>query len=105
MVLRLLSSVPSLTWRARQSSTNCSIVVRQKILYACDDEHHGWYIGKIAGTNPGARDLKQTPRANCVVSYRKKETIVASLDGKVACELSKHLYGVDQWWVLLKKKA
>ena len=27
---------------------------------------------------------------------------VASLDGKVACELSKHLYGVDQWWVLLK---
>ena len=69
-----------------------------------DDEHYGWYIGTIAGTGLGARDLKKTPRANCVVSYRKKETMVASLDGKVACELSKHLYGVDQWWVLLKKK-
>ena len=53
----------------------------------------------------GARDLQQTPRANCVVSYRKNETKVSPLDGKVACELSKHLYGVDQWWVLLKKKA
>ena len=41
------------------------------------------YIGKITGTNPGARDLKQTPRANCVVSYSKRETKVASLDGKV----------------------
>ena len=53
----------------------------------------------------GARDLQQTPRANCVVSYRKNETKVSPLDGKVACELSKHLYGVDQWWVLLKKKT
>ena len=33
--------------------------------------------------------------------YKRKETKLASLDGKVACELSKHLYGVDQWWVLL----
>ena len=79
--------------------------VGQKILYAFDDEHYGWYIGTIAGTSLGARDLKQTPRANCVVSYKRKETMVASLDGKVACELSKHLYGVDQWWVLLKHKA
>jgi hypothetical protein len=28
-------------------------------------------------------------------------TMVSSLDGKVACELSKNLYGVDQWWFLL----
>ena len=80
-------------------------LVRQKILYAFDDEHYGWYVGTIAVTSLGVRDLKQTPRANCVVSYKKKETMVASLDGKVACELSKHLYGVDQWWGLLKKKA
>ena len=72
---------------------------------AFDDEHYGWYIGTIAGTSLAARDLKQTPRANCVVSYKRRETTVASLNGKVACELSKHLYGVDQWWVLLKKKA
>ena len=88
--------------------TELTKLVGQKILYgllyAFDDEHYGWYIGTISGTSLAARDLKQTPRANCVVSYKKKETMVASLDGKVACELSKHLYGVDHWWVLLKKK-
>ena len=84
--------------------TELNKLVGQKILYAFDDEHYGWYIGTIAGTNVGPRDLKQTPRANCVVSYRRKDTMLVSLDGKVACELSKHLYGVDQWWVLLKKK-
>ena len=80
-------------------------LVGQKILYAFDNEHYGWYIGTIAGTGLGTRKVKQTPRANCVVSYKRKETMVASLDGKVAGELSKHLYGVDQWWVLLKQKA
>ena len=84
--------------------TELTKLVGHKILYAFDDEHYGWYIGTISGTSLAARDLKQTPRANCVVSYKKRETMVASLDGKVACELSKHLYGVDQWWVLLKKK-
>ena len=54
-----------------------STLLGQKILYAFDDEHYGWYIG----------------------------TVVASLDGKAACELSKHLYGTDKWWVLLKKKT
>jgi hypothetical protein len=73
-------------------------------------------VGRINGLKPKLEsneapevqldaELKQTPRANCVVSYRRKETMVASLDGKVACKLSKHLYGVDQWWVLLKQKA
>ena len=76
--------------------TELNKLVGQKILYAFDDEHYGWYIGTIAGTNPAPRDLKQTLRANCVVSYRKKETMLMSLDRKVACELSKHLYGVDQ---------
>ena len=84
--------------------TELTKLVGQKILYAFDDEHYGWYIGTIAGTSLAASDLKQTPRANCVVSYNRRETTVASLYGKVACELSKHLYGVDQWWVLLKKK-
>ena len=85
--------------------TELNKLVGQKILYAFDNEHYGWYIGTIAGTGLGTRKVKQTPRANCVVSYKRKETKLASLDGKVACELSKHLYGVDQWWVLLKQKA
>ena len=82
--------------------TELNKLVGQKILYAFDDDHYGWYIGTIFSTNLTARDLKHTPRANCVVTYRKSETRVTSLDGKVACELCKHLYGVDQWWVLLK---
>ena len=52
--------------------TELNKLVGQKILYAFDDEHYGWYIGKITGTNPGARDLKQTPRANCVVSSKER---------------------------------
>ena len=55
--------------------TELTKLVGQKILYAFDDEQYGWYIGTIAGTSLGARDLKQTPRANCVISYRRKETI------------------------------
>ena len=85
--------------------TELNKLVGQKILYAFDDDHYGWYIGTIFSTNLTARDLKHTPRANCVVTYRKSETKVTSLGGKVACKLSKHPYGVDQWWVLLKKKT
>ena len=82
-----------------------STLLGQKILYAFDDEHYGWYIGTIAGSGLKTRDLQQTPRANCIVSYKRKETMVVALDGKAACELSKHPYGVDQWWGLLNKKA
>jgi len=32
-------------------------LVGHKILYVCDDEHYGWYIGTIAGNSLGARDL------------------------------------------------
>ena len=31
--------------------TELNKLVGQKILYAFDDEHYGWYIGTIAGTN------------------------------------------------------
>jgi hypothetical protein len=55
--------------------TELNNLVVQKILNAFDDEHYGWYIGTIAGTNLGARDLKQTPRANCVVSPRSQDTL------------------------------
>ena len=72
---------------------------------AADQRHCRISAQSQALVSSGARDLQQTPRANCVVSYRKNETKVSPLDGKVACELSKHLYGVDQWWVLLKHKA
>ena len=52
--------------------TELNKLVGQRILYAFNDEQYGWYIGTIAGTNLGQIDLKQTPRVNCVVSYRRK---------------------------------
>ena len=49
--------------------------------------------GTISGTQLGARNMLAVPLANYVLQYRRSETKLASLDGKVACELSKHLYG------------
>ena len=46
-------------------------LVGQKILYAFDDEHYGWYIGTIAGTGLGARDLKDKRRAQIASSLTK----------------------------------
>ena len=40
--------------------TELNKLVGQKILYAFDDEHYGWLIGTITGTNLVPRDLKQT---------------------------------------------
>ena len=80
-------------------------LIGQKILYAWDDDTaYGWYIRSICNTNLGKRDMRTVPRANCVVKYDKNDTKLAGLHGQVACELSKTLYGPDQWWVLLKAK-
>jgi len=51
MVLRLLSS-PLLDVTDRTELNN---LVGQKNLHAFDDDHYGWYIGTITGTNLGAR--------------------------------------------------
>ena len=77
----------------------------EKILYAWDDDTaYGRYIGTICNTRLGVRDMRAVPRANCVVKYDKNDIKLAGLHGQVACELSKNLYGPDQWWVLLKAK-
>ena len=79
-------------------------LIGHKILYAWDDETtYGWFVGRMSNTYISARDFREVPRTNCIVSYNRAETQVKSLHGKVACELSKHLHGIDQWWVLLKK--
>ena len=47
--------------------------------------------------------MKAVPRANYVVKYDKSDTSLAGT-GSWNVELSKNLYGADQWWVLLKAK-
>ena len=34
--------------------------------------------------------------------YKKKETGVKSLDGRVACKLTTDNYGRGEWWLLLE---
>ena len=34
--------------------------------------------------------------------YKKKETGVNSLDGRVACKLAADNYGRGEWWLLLE---
>ena len=62
----------------------------------------GWFLGTVHGGKPTPTDLKANPTANAVVKYKSNETD-KMLNGLVACELSAHLYGANQWWVLLEK--
>jgi hypothetical protein len=40
--------------------------------------------------------------ATHIVLYKKKETGVKSLDGRVACKLGPDNYGRCEWWLLLQ---
>ena len=51
--------------------TELNKLIGQKILYAFDNEHYGWYIGTIAGTGLGARDLKDKRHAQIASSLTK----------------------------------
>ena len=42
------------------------------------------------------------PDATHIVLYKKKETGVKSLDGRVACKLGPDNYGRCEWWLLLQ---
>ena len=92
--------LPAITDRVRLNN-----LVGHEILYVFGGEHYGWYIGTITVTQLRVRDLTRTPCTNRVVAYHKTETMLASLHVKVESELSMHLYRVDQWWVLLKRKT
>ncbi|KAL1496863.1 hypothetical protein AB1Y20_014447 [Prymnesium parvum] len=68
-----------------------------------NDTAEGWFIGHIHSTGPFTQnDLKRCPNANFVVRYAAKETDKC-LNGKVAHYLSMDTYGVDKWWVFLRK--
>ena len=59
--------------------------------------------GTISGTQLGARNMLAVPLANYVLQYRRSETKLASLDGKVACELSSRCMGRPLVGLLKKK--
>ena len=51
----------------------------------------------------GVGTLWKIPEATHIVVYKKKETGVKKLDGRVACKLAADNYGRGQsWWLLLE---
>ena len=60
----------------------------------------GWYMGTVQNFGVGV-SWKQ-PDATHIVLYKKKETGVKSLDGRVACKLGPGNYGRCEWWLLLQ---
>ena len=86
------------------NSTACHEVLGSAVL--------GTYLGKLPSFRVENRNLlvwilptkkplfsrigpSQSWNLRSIVSYNKTETKIKSLNGKVACEISKHIYGVD----------
>ena len=63
----------------------------------------GWFMGTVQNFGVGA-SWKQ-PDATHIVLYKKKETTVKELDGRVACKLAADNYGSSEWWLLLEPVA
>ena len=63
----------------------------------------GWYLGTVHSRGPFTKtDMKKVPTANYVVKYKNSLTN-KKLHGHVACELSEHTHGAQQWWVQVVK--
>ena len=60
----------------------------------------GWYMGTVQ--NFGVGPAWKQPDATHIVLYKKKETQLKQLDGRVACKLSADNYGLKEWWLLLE---
>ena len=76
-------------------------LIGRKILAAhILDGATGWYQGMIQCFGVGAS--WKVPDATHIVLYKKKETGVKSLDGRVACKLAADNYGRGEWWLLLE---
>ena len=59
----------------------------------------GWYMGKVQ--NFGVGPSWKQPDATHIVLYKKKDTGLNELDGRVACKLSADNHGPAEWWLLL----
>ena len=60
----------------------------------------GWYMGTVQNFGVGV-SWKQ-PDATHIVLYKKSETKLKELDGRVACRLTADNYGRSEWWLLLE---
>ena len=47
----------------------------------------------------------KVPDATHIVLYKKKDTHLNKLDGRVACKLSADNHGPTKWWLLLDPVA
>ena len=93
----MVKACPQLHTRRQRRS-----LVGKMILYGWeDDDHTGWFVGRVAPNRVTARDKREVPTANFVVRYTSQQTD-GRIDGLVACELSSRTYGASQWWVLLQ---
>lgn len=78
-------------------------LVGKMVLHAWDRPGlRGWFVGKISHVGVSPRDLKATPTANFVVTYKKQVTKNKLLDGRVASSLLASNYGRAEWWILLE---
>ena len=60
----------------------------------------GWYMGTVQNFGVGV-SWKQ-PDATHIVLYKKSETKLKELDGRVACKLTADNHGRSEWWLLLE---
>ena len=62
----------------------------------------GWYMGTVQNFGVGVSTWKQ-PDATHIVLYKKNETKLKELDGRVACKLTADNHGRGEWWLLLER--
>ena len=93
--------------RARKCAISVSLVEHagsrgRRILAAhILDGATGWYMGTVQNFGVGV-SWKQ-PDATHIVLYKKSETKLKELDGRVACKLTADNYGRSEWWLLLER--
>jgi hypothetical protein len=95
--------------RERERESLKSIMLPTKLAIMSMPTHRGrcevfsqLFCSEYRAISSTSRQL--TPRTKSLVRCRKQETGLSKLNGMVPIELSKNMFGVDQWWVLLKRK-
>ena len=74
------------------------------VLYDCDTEKvQGWFAGTVqGGKSSGLPPILKRTNGERSGEIQDQRDRYKALNGNVACELSAHLYGANQWWVLKK---
>jgi len=67
----------------------------------------GWFVGKVVGGRDmfSQKERRELTKAEFVVEYKRSETGVKRLHGRVASDLSLATFGVNNWWLLLEEDS